>query len=287
MSKEPVDVYLKILNLIPAQELEKSSQKLGVNQLFKKTGSLSKPDFLKVIKKLEKNLLIKLKKDPYHKQKKSVLITEIGKEILKTKELLDNYISSFDHLIKFYNELFELQKNNDDKIVKYKLKERGWEADEVIFYEDTYEGLNQITITSEKNIFDILISRYVFLITKYKLEGITIEIFDSFLLKIARYKLKMINISQGLESSENLAKYQNIVNSQLEEILRFLEPFPKIYYDYIKVHLITQISILNIPKEIIKKYLDEVNNNLKNKDVPGMSPYKYVSDALKEYLSAN
>ena len=158
-------------------------------------------------------------------------------------------------------------------------------SDEVSFYENTLYGLDQITYTSEKNIFDLLISRYVFLIIKYKLEGIALEIFDSFLIKLVKYKLKIIDISQGRESSENLAKYQRIADSLLEEIFRFIEPFPKVYYKDIKNHLLIQITMLNLSKEIINKKRDEVHKDLRNSSVHDMLRYKYMNDAFKEYLS--
>jgi DNA-binding HxlR family transcriptional regulator len=288
MKTKPVDLYFKILNII-------FKDKASVNEIYKQTGLSYKPKFTNALKELEKEKIVRREKDPRHRQREFILLTNLGFELSEFKKRLDDYISSYKKLYEIENNLEDTNNLKDQSRIRNILRHRGWKEEEIFWFKDTYEGIKEITWYGDFDLFEGFIYRYILLLSNFKLGEISKLMINSLLTEVTNFKIK--NIYDTIkDSSEKVENYNVILDQHLGNISEFNYAFPKLLQDEVKNHILIRLYLLRPPTDLIsKKFKDKQiiietykkdaseetkKGNLSNPAIRS----KCLIDAYKEYL---
>ena len=127
---QPVVINMQILGLFDAKNTETG---LGVNEIFRRTGSSNKPYIINSIEHLERCHFIETRKSK-HKQQKVKVLTGLGIEMAQLLESINEYDKSYSNLIKKIQR-YIMPDNGKEDTRKRILLNSGWTANEAINYD--------------------------------------------------------------------------------------------------------------------------------------------------------
>lgn len=144
---------------------------MRVNEIWRRTGNTDKKSVIASIKILVKGGLLNTKTTREHKQAKLKIPTALGIELLELLENIEGYKNACIKCQGKLKQLLDMLQIGDEKTKMSKLKYSGWTDDgktpsNVI--QDAREALHQ---TSPHEIIDIILIRYISLLTKLSIDG--------------------------------------------------------------------------------------------------------------------
>jgi hypothetical protein len=222
-------------------------------------------------------------------------LTDLGFELLDLKKRLDDYISSYKKLYEIENNLNTISKSNDNLYIKNKLRQAGWNNEEIFWSTHTHVGIGIMTQVADSDIFDGLIYRYLLIKSKFELGYISKLIIHSLFIAVANFKIEnIINIVKE-SNKKRIEHYTDILDIQLNNILLFKYAFPKVLYEEIKNHILIRLYFLKPPKSILHEKLEidkkgsesnikYIHEHTENEFQLYPNHFKCLDDAFKEYL---
>lgn len=266
--------------------------------IYKQTGLSYKPKFTNALKELEKENIVRREKDPKHKQREFILLTDLGFELAEFKKRLDDYISSYWKLYELKEFVLDVKELEDESAIKNKLSHRGWNDEEISWFDYTFEGIRFMTATADMDIFDSFLYRYYLLLSKFTLGEISKLIIHSLIIEVTDFKVANIIGYIKESDEERIENYTSILENQIYNITQFAYIFPTMFYDAVKSNILARLYLLKSPKSIISKELKEIEDyvnslkfkkvtleNAKNEDRLASIRLKCLKGAYKEYLS--
>jgi hypothetical protein len=165
VNNQLVDNCIQILRVFSAQNIPTG---LGVNEIFRKTGGKDKKSIIDAIKRLERGQLLESKRSNQHMQIRLKQPTELGVKFIDFMNNIDEYNSACIRFKERVYELLDILYTNDERIIRSKLRQKGWSAEEIDFYNDiAKDGLDIITqFASPSVIINIIVTIYISLLAK-------------------------------------------------------------------------------------------------------------------------
>lgn len=173
MKKLPVDKCIDVLDIFCAYPYEELWVNKIVEKVIKKTGSKDSPTIKKAIKLLEKAKILRSFKKGSQKTVK--ILTPFGIDIIDLVNNINSIHEKFDNLIKETKNLEKVIFDNE-KIRKNKLRHMDWNEKDIDSFEDLINTFHFTIELYAKNIYNLLIYRYLNYITDPKLNDISKKI---------------------------------------------------------------------------------------------------------------
>lgn len=302
MEDKLVSTYFIILDMV-------YKRKMGVNEIhkiitgpdpkevYKETGLCYKLKLTNAIKELEKDKIIKKEKDPKHKQREYISITDLGLELLEINKRLNDYTTSYKNLYEQEKKLKNIYKlQYQTQIRNNKLRLMGWNDEEIFWFEDTLEGIKEITALADFDIYEIFIYRYRLILSKFKLGKVSKMIINSLLMEVTTFKIENLYDSYKNSNETEIEDYEEFIDDQLEHISQSIHIFPKLFKDEIKSHLLARLCLLGPTTDLISDELEKEKKSMESyknysseqaKKEDKLTPlhFKCLIDAYKEYIN--
>jgi hypothetical protein len=160
-----VGTCIQILRVFSAHNLPTG---LGVNEIFRKTGGKDKKSITDAIKHLERGQLLQSKRSNHHMQVRLKEPTELGAKFLGFMNNIDDYNNACIRFREKVNELLDILYSNDKRLIRNKLRQKGWNAQEIDSYSDVAKDgiLVMMEFASPSAIISIIVTSYVSLLAK-------------------------------------------------------------------------------------------------------------------------
>jgi len=250
----PVTKYLKILSTILVE-------KKSVNVLTKITGYSFKPALTEKLKKLEEEKLVIRIKDPTHKQREFIELTEVGREIITFYCDILKVKNSYHILEQKFSEYNELGKKPE--IIRINiLKAKNWSQQDIENFNDFIIGISFIKSEIVRRITDIIVNRYVAIFLEFDIKNIgrliIKKIFEEFIDFMNNDLIEFKNNHALSQKKQNIEEFKKTIIKFT--IGNMYYHFPEIIYDEVKKLSIAYINLINPSKDTIKNLWEEENN---------------------------
>jgi hypothetical protein len=264
MKIQPVDNSLQILRVF---SLRDDPTGLGVNEIFKKTGSKDKKPITDAIKYLEKARILETKRSSQHIQVRLKKPTTLGKEFIDFMNNIDGYNIA---CVRFRDKVKQIQNIlawDNEKLIRSKLREKGWNQDEIKSFKELMNEVIFIShdFASPSAIINVIIIRYISLLAKlssyddnelasqvlYRI--IMKAISDQFRTIISSYKLDKVSFAYN---SLTLDKWNLVIGSAMKTGLLEHSFIKKEFEDLIFHNLHTLTPTEEQAKVLVKEISD-------------------------------
>jgi DNA-binding HxlR family transcriptional regulator len=247
-----------------------------VNDIVKQTSS-DKTYVLKVIKILQHERLIIETKDDRHSQKKIKQLTDLGQELTKLMENVDDYKNSYSKLMERRKKYFtssEIKKaysvvEDDIRAHGKTWKKIAWTSNKADLYLYGVRGASLLEYEATIHISNILIFRFASLQKRFDLLKLTKAIINKIITDTMTYQLKLV-LSEILDDGSQmmtgeLARHTDIITSLPARLAEYPLFTNKAISEESK-NMLAQIFSLLRPSENdievhinkVKKYIEQV-----------------------------
>jgi DNA-binding MarR family transcriptional regulator len=261
MSSRPVKIYISILrSLLPHQ--------LNVNRIYTQTGLSFKQAVTRAIKELEKEGLVTRLKDKKHTQMQYIHLTELGRELADMAVSFEQYKNSLTNFEDKEYDQFNISKSISQDSLKNILENRGWDDKEIFWYKESLLGLGWIRYITGAKVSNILLYRCALSLYKFSFGDIAKAIMNSILVDATTFLLsemideieyhpEVLSESEPKSINKEIKEvYWEVADQQLDDISQTMYPFPKVIYGEVKDLLVSYLSLLKPPKEVIVRYME-------------------------------
>jgi hypothetical protein len=265
-----------------------SHEKLGVNQIWNLSSYKFKTSVTDMIEQLEKARLVKREKTdkrPQNGKRQFISLTNIGSEFL---DLYDHITPLFQkHFDVFLKDFYEFNSYYDkinDKPFQNTLKSRGWKDEDIYNYKYNYDNLFLFFRIFQYNLLQFLSLRYSILLSRIKPGKVTqlltmnllvtfIEEYNKNIQKI--FPLYIEEEKDNINSDQkHYDLYEDLTSNGLSIFYGERWSFPNSMFDTIEELMMSLLSILNPPTELINKVVGH-NKNI-NRDPVVKAFYNFL-----------
>jgi hypothetical protein len=194
-------------------------------------------------------------------------LTELGRELADMAVSFEQYKNSLTNFEDKEYDHFNISKSISQDSLKNILKNRGWNDKEIFWYKESLPGLEWVRYITGAKVINILLNRCSLSLYKFSFGDIAKAIMNSILVDATTFLLsEMINeieyyhelLSENDPKSINkeIGVYQRVADQQLDDISETTYPFPKVIYGEVKNVLVSYLSLLKPPKEVIVRYME-------------------------------
>ena len=265
---------------------------MSVNEIIEQT-STDRTFVIKALRKLEKAEFIDTIRNQSHKQKKVKQLSTLGHTLAQLTFNIENFNSGHFEINKVIDEYKELDKKIKDikeknkplttirkttikksifrelvpidrssqRFLKEKLKEKGWTATEISYYEGCKEGLYYTDIYLHEGIIKILLQKFLSILDNFDLNVGAREIINRII--IEKFQIQLSNIVTNIRTlyPEYLRNHTNNTND-------YSQYYPSFKYeplDYIdKLRFPFQSPVMEIVKKMMSAYLNLLEPSKRN-----------------------
>jgi DNA-binding HxlR family transcriptional regulator len=249
----PVSKYIEILSIILVE-------KKSINVLTHLTGYSYKPALTQKLKVLEEEKLVTRIKDPEHKQREFIGLTELGREIITFHKDLLKVKDSYHALIEKFS-YYQKLANKPEEIRNNILKTKNWSQKDIQNFYDFISGIYIIKGEIVRSVTDIIVNRYVAIFLEFELKDIgrliIKKIFEEFVDFMNNDLIEFKNDPSLSQKKMNIEEFKKTVIKNT--IGRIYYHFPALYTEVKKLS-IDYINLINPSDDIKKDLLEEENN---------------------------
>jgi DNA-binding HxlR family transcriptional regulator len=250
----PVSKYIEILSIILVE-------KKSINVLTHLTGYSYKPALTQKLKVLEEEKLVTRIKDPEHKQREFIGLTELGREIITFYRDIIKVKSSYHILNQKFSEYEDLARK-PEKIRNNILKAKNWSHQDIENFNDFRTGIYFIKSEIVRRITDIIVNRYVAIFLEFDIKDIgrliIKKIFEEFIDFMNNDLIEFKNNPALSQKKQNIEEFKKTILKST--IGNMYYHFPDIIYNEVKKLSIAYINLINPSTDTIKDLWEEENN---------------------------
>jgi len=260
-----------------------------VNDIIQQTSS-DRSFVIKTLRTLEKGRFIESINSKSHKQKKVKHLSKLGEELanliiciqnfneeyVKLRQLIDEY-KKLDEEIKKFKETelkdkpspfikrnpFEIKPKKykiSERLLKEKLRSKGWANEEISYYYECQEGLYYTDIFLHEGTIKILLHKFLSILDNFDLNVVARDIINQIIIQIFQAELTDIVTNTHVRYTTNLKKKYK--NNKID----YSQYYPNFKYeplDYIdKLRFPFSLPVMEIVKKVMLFYLkllDQLN----------------------------
>ena len=276
-----------------------------VNEIIEQTSS-DRSFVIKTLRTLEKGRFITSINSKSHKQKKVKQLSQLGQELANLVNSIQNFNKEYDRL----RQLIDEYKNLDEEIEKFKeterkdkpsrfikrnplkikpkeykiserllkekLRSKGWTTEEISYYYECQEGLYYTDIFLHEGTIKILLHKFISILDNFDLNAIAREILNQIIILIFQAKLSDIVTNIHVRYTTSLKKkyknnkinysqyYPSFKYDPIDYIDKLRFPFSISVMRLVENMMICYLNLLKPSKEIIELALKDMKNGIEN-----------------------
>jgi hypothetical protein len=160
--RKPVAATTQILGIFRS---ESDKTGIGVNEIYRRTGSKNKPSIIRSIQHLERCQFLETGESK-HKQRKVKVLTTLGCEVVQLLDSIDKYNTSYSNFTQKI-EKYVLSGNMDEDVRNRILISKGWTMEEAENYDFFLHITRNIEFSALSAFINSILARYLHLILEF------------------------------------------------------------------------------------------------------------------------
>jgi hypothetical protein len=203
------------------------------------------------------------------KQKKTKILTQLGDELIRLADDLNDYAESCSKLQNVIKQYFNVGKYDDKKVLRKVLLNRGWKPEEVDNFDNLFRSSQNLSIylISPFQVINIVLIRYILVLSKIKANKNAKIILDYII---------MDNINRQL-SNTIVTDIDGPHTSLAREKISFVTDFLETGYYYenrftdgeVDDVLLSVLKVLDVPCDVLKSTIDNIRYSVEYDDETG------------------
>lgn len=254
-------VHLEILFLLR----ERAQTGLNVNAIYRelvaRKFSRNKKLVLTAIDDLEKGDLLDTIKGSKAKrrvkQKKTKILTQLGDELVRVTDDLNDYADSCSKLQNVIKQYFSVGDYNDKKVLRNVLLNRGWKPEDINNFDNLFRSSKDLSIDliSPFQVINIVLIRYILVLSKIKYNKNAKIILDYIIMDNINRQLSNTAVTNIDRPHISLAKEKiNFITDFLETAYFDGNRFTNNEVDDV---LLSVLKVLDVPCDVLKSTIDK------------------------------